>query len=230
MKRSKILIAGICSLAVLIGIVAVGWSLASKKELPKDVVAVVNGHKIYKKDLDMAYSLEELRYENAKVSFEELKKKYGADVAKELEGSLRKKTRQEILDEMIEWLVLYDEAKKEGCEVSLDEAKAYYNKTQKMIQDVLSGKLSTGEMNNTQRAIELINSFVKKQGISEKEHEEMVIKECQMLLSIQKYLQEKEKQYKNKHPNATLVEVGDYLKSLRVNLKKKAEIIVNKNI
>lgn len=34
----------------------------------------------------------------------------------------------------------------------------------------------------------------------------------------------------NKHPNASLVEVEDYLKSLRVNLKKKAEIIVNKNI
>lgn len=93
MKRSKILIVGICSLVVLIGIVVVGWFLVFKKELLKDVVVVVNGYKIYKKDLDMVYSFEELRYENVKVFFEELKKKYGVDVVKEFEGSLCKKIR-----------------------------------------------------------------------------------------------------------------------------------------
>ncbi|ADQ05974.1 conserved hypothetical protein [Caldicellulosiruptor hydrothermalis 108] len=229
MKRSKILI-GICSLAVLIGIVAAGWSLASKKELPKDVAAVVNGHKIYKKDLDMAYGLEELRYENAKASFEELKNKYGDDVAKKLEGSLRKKTKQEILDEMIERLVLYDEAKKEGCEVSVDEAKAYYNKTQKALQDIISGKIATDEANNTKKAAELVNSFLRKHGISEDEYKKGLIREYQKMLSIQKYLQKKEKQYKDKNPDVTLKEVEDYLARLKVNLKKKAEIIVNKNI
>ncbi|WP_238480595.1 SurA N-terminal domain-containing protein [Anaerocellum diazotrophicum] len=136
------------------------------------VVAVVNGEKIYKKDLEVAYALEEASYLSRKESYQKLLKKYKASFLK----PPVQKTKKDVLNSMIENLLLLQTAKKEGYIVSEKEAKDYYEKTKKTMQDVISGKVS-GDMESVKFANDVIEKLIKGWGITREEYDKKVIEQ-----------------------------------------------------
>ena len=205
------------------------WTECGKKikkiEQSKDgrIVAVVNGEKIYKKDLEIAYALEEASYLYKKEFYQKLLKK-------EKINSIKppvQRTKKEVLNEMIENLLLIQAAKKEGYFISEKEARDYYEKTMKTMQDVISGKVS-GDVESAKFTNDIIEKLIKGWGITREEYDKKTIEQTRNMLSIQKLLDAKFKQFKVKSKNFV---IGDFRKEYIALLKKKAKItIYEKNI
>jgi len=205
------------------------WTECGKKikkiEQSKDgrIVAVVNGEKIYKKDLEIAYALEEASYLYKKEFYQKLSKE-------EKINSIKppvQKTKKEVLNEMIENLLLLQAAKKEGYFISEKEARDYYEKTMKTMQDVISGKV-LGNVESAKITNDMIEKLVKGWGITREEYDKKTIEQTRNMLSIQKLLDAKFKQFKAKSKDLV---IGDFRKEYINSLKKKAKItIYEKNI
>jgi len=205
------------------------WTECGKKikkiEQSKDnrVVAVVNGEKIYKKDLEIAYALEEASYLFQKESYQKLSKKYKVNSLK----PPVQRTKKEVLNGMIENLLLLQAAKKEGYFISEKEARDYYEKTMKTMQDIISGKVS-GDVEGTKIVNDAIEKLIKGWGITRKEYDKKAIEQTRNMLSIQKLLDAKFKEFKAQSKDLV---IGDFRKEYINSLKKKAKItIYEKNI
>lgn len=205
------------------------WTECGKKikriEQSKDnrVVAVVNGEKIYKKDLEIAYALEEASYLSQKESYEQLSKKYKVNSLK----PPVQRTKKEVLNGLIENLLLLQAAKKEGYFISEKEAKDYYEKAMKTMQEIISGKVS-GNVEGIKFANDAIEKLIKGWGITRKEYDKKAIEQTRNMLSIQKLLDAKFKEFKAQSKNLV---IGDFRKKYINSLKKKAKItIYEKNI
>jgi len=182
------------------------------------VVAVVNGEKIYKKDLEIVYALEQASYLSQKESYQKLLKKYKASFLK----PPVQKTKKDVLNSMIENLLLLQAAKKEGCIVSEKEAKDYYEKTKKTIQDVISGKIS-GDVESVKFANDVIEKLIKRWGITREEYDKKVIEQTRNMLSIQKLLNAKFEELRLKSKNLV---IEDFRKEYINSLKKRAKIAI----
>jgi len=200
------------------------WTECGKKikkiEQSKDnrVVAVVNGEKIYKKDLEIVYALEEASYLSQKESYQKLLKKYKASFLK----PPVQKTKRELLNGMIENLLLLQTAKKEGYFVSENEAKAYYEKNKKTMQNVISGVIS-GDVEGAQFANDVIEKLIKGWGITREEYDKKVIEQTRNMLSIQKLLNAKFEEFRLKSKNLV---IENFRKEYIDSLKKKAKITI----
>ncbi|AZT91244.1 hypothetical protein ELD05_11745 [Caldicellulosiruptor changbaiensis] len=187
------------------------------------VVAVVNGEKIFKKDLEIAYLIDRAAYLSQKEAFEKFSKKYKTAEAK----PPVEKTKKEILNGMIEDLLLLQAAKKEGFMASDKEAKEYYEKAKKTVQDIINGK-TPGDAEATRLANDAIEKLIKGWGITREEYEKKAIEQTRNMLSIQKLLDAKFKKFKAQSKNLV---IGDFRKEYINLLKKKAKItIYEKNI
>lgn len=182
------------------------------------VVAVVNGEKIYKKDLEIAYALEEASYLSQKESYQKLLKKYKASFLK----PPVQKTKKDVLNSMIENLLLLQAAKKEGYFVSEKEAKDYYEKTKKTMQDVMSGKIS-GYVESVKFANDVIEKLIKGWGITREEYDRKAIEQTRNMLSIQKLLNAKFEEFRLKSKNLV---IENFRKEYINSLKKKAKITI----
>ncbi|WPX07729.1 SurA N-terminal domain-containing protein [Anaerocellum danielii] len=205
------------------------WTECGKKikkiQQSKDnrVVAVVNGEKIYKKDLEIAYALEEASYLSQKESYQKLLKKYKTNSLK----PPVQRSKREVLESMIENLLLLQAAKKGGYFVSEKEAKDYYEKTMKTMQDIMSGVV-LGDVEGVQFANDAIEKLIKGWGITREEYDKKAIEQTRNMLSIQKLLNAKFKEFKLKSKNLV---IENFRKEYINSLKKKAKItIYEKNI
>ncbi|WP_241243492.1 SurA N-terminal domain-containing protein [Caldicellulosiruptor changbaiensis] len=201
------------------------WTKNKKIQQSKDnrVVAVVNGEKIYKKDLEIVYALEQASYLSQKESYQKLSKKYKTNSLK----PPVQRTKKEVLNDMIEHLLLLQAAKKEGYFISEKEAKDYYEKAMKTMQEIISGKVS-GDVEGIKLANDTIEELIKGWGITRKEYDKKAIEQTRNMLSIQKLLNAKFKEFKSKSKNLV---IENFRKECINSLKKKAKITMyEKNI
>lgn len=137
------------------------------------------------------------------------------------------RTKKEVLNGMIENLLLLQTAKKEGYFVSEKEAKDYYEKAMKTMQEIISGKVS-GNVEGIKFANDAIEKLIKGWGITREEYDKKAIEQTRNMLSIQKLLDAKIKEFKAQSKNLV---IGDFRNEYINSLKKKAKItIYEKNI
>ncbi|WP_271628803.1 SurA N-terminal domain-containing protein [Caldicellulosiruptor sp. DIB 104C] len=182
------------------------------------VVAVVNGEKIYKKDLEIVYALEQASYLSQKESYQKLSKKYKTNSLK----PPVQRTKKEVLNDMIEHFLLLQAAKKEGYFISEKEAKDYYEKAMKTMQEIISGKVS-GDVEGIKLANDTIEKLIKGWGITRKEYDKKAIEQTRSMLSIQKLLNAKFEEFRLKSKNLV---IEDFRKEYINSLKKKAKVTI----
>lgn len=95
-------------------------------------------------------------------------------------------TKEDVLNDLINNDILYEEAQKEGLSISYDEAKKFMENTRDTMNAIISGKLKCA---NQKEAIDDINNFkeyIKGLGMSEDEYWNQSIKDYQRVLTVAK--------------------------------------------
>jgi hypothetical protein len=122
------------------------------------VLASVNGRNITQQDLDRAFILQNFLYELQKEEFEKIKQE-GTFTQEQLTYMEPKpKTKDEVLQELIEKEMLYLESIEQGCAVSDEEVERHIEEQKKLYQDILDGK---GELANNQETVIMVKQMMK---------------------------------------------------------------------
>lgn len=195
-----------------------------KKSDQDEVIAQVNDKKIYKKDLQIALMLENLKYETAQDLLKDLPK--DAQQITKVKATISKKTPREILNEMIEDEILFQQAQKEGEVFSKQEAEKYYNNVEKIIQNALSGNSQQNIDENSKKVLDFLQAYKKGLGLSDEEYKQQCILAYQKMFTISRYLSKKQEEDKTKNPSATQEDIEKYIKELKSSLRGKSKVII----
>lgn len=157
----------------------IGEQAASIREQKNDVaIAAVGDTRITQNDLDLAMLMREQAYELQ---------------SKEIDGFQNmmpeQPTKKKVLDSLIENEILYQEAVKRGCSVSLDEAKKYLEDNKKIYDEISNGKLTPDNKDMTIDVCKVTEDFATGMGMTMEEYMEYFAPTVQKQLSIAKLKQ-----------------------------------------
>jgi hypothetical protein len=168
----------------------IGKQAASIRGQKSDVtIATVGNTRITQKDLDLAMLMREKTYE---LQSKEIKESILKDpsIKEELQNVMPEQpTKEKVLNSLIEKEILYQEAVKRNCDVSLNEAKKYLEDNKKTYDDILSGELTVVDKNAAVEAYTNMEDFAKGMGMSVEEYMEYLAPTVQKELSIAKLQQ-----------------------------------------
>ncbi|AEE97769.1 SurA N-terminal domain-containing protein [Mahella australiensis] len=157
----------------------IGEQAASIREQKNDAtIATIGDARITQNDLDLAMLMREQAYELQSKEIDELQNMMP-----------EQPTKEKVLDSLIENEILYQEAVKRGCSVSLDEAKKYLEDNKKIYDEISSGKLTPDNKDMAIEACEVTEDFAKGMGMTIEEYMEYLAPAVQKELSIAKLKQ-----------------------------------------
>lgn len=92
-----------------------------------------------------------------------------------------------VLQKLIEDELIYQEAKSEGYEVSMEYAQKYADQTRETIQKIVNGEIDTPDKEDTIKVYNNVKEYMKGMGMTEDEYWDSVMPEYQRALTIGKF-------------------------------------------
>ncbi len=131
-------------------------SILNKKE--NKVLASVNGRHITQHDLDRAFILQNFLYKLQKEELEKNKQEGTFDQNHLTYAEPKPKTKDEVLQTLIEKEMLYLESMEQGCAATDEEVERQVEEQKKLYQDILDGK---GELAKNQELVIMVKQMMK---------------------------------------------------------------------
>ena len=157
----------ICA-AVLTGCAALPCVETAHGGTDADVAVIVNGEEIRRSDIDARLAAAELSYANGVVQIDEMELPEQEKAAMLAKLKDAKKSREEVLDELIRQTVMLQEAERRGVTAADDEVNAYVEQQYAAFQEAAS------QNEQGRAAAEYIATYRKDNGLSEEAYLEKV--------------------------------------------------------